>query len=39
VERLHNEAHVGSRHKPYGEISEVVPGTGPRQGANDPDFT
>jgi cytochrome c oxidase subunit 1 len=39
VERLHAEAHVGQRHKPYGEISEVVPGTGPRQGANDPDFT
>jgi cytochrome c oxidase subunit 1 len=39
VERLHAEAHVGQRHKPYGELSEAVSGTGPRQGANDPDPT
>jgi cytochrome c oxidase subunit 1 len=39
VERLHEESHVGQRHKPYGEVSETVPGTGPRQGPNDPDPT
>jgi cytochrome c oxidase subunit 1 len=39
VERLHAEAHVGARRTPYGEISEVIPGTGPRQGPNDPDPT
>jgi cytochrome c oxidase subunit 1 len=39
IPRLHAESHVGRRTKPYGEISEVVPGTGPRQGPNDPDFT
>ncbi|MGY1794915.1 cytochrome c oxidase subunit I [Geodermatophilus sp. SYSU D00525] len=39
VERLHAEAHVGKRQEPYGGVSELVSGTGPRQGPNDPDFT
>jgi cytochrome c oxidase subunit 1 len=39
IDKLHAEAHVGGRHTPYGEVSEVAPGTGPRQGPNDPDFT
>ncbi|MGY1781987.1 aa3-type cytochrome oxidase subunit I [Geodermatophilus sp. SYSU D01036] len=39
VERLHAEAHVGKRREPYGGVSELVEGTGPRQGPNDPDFT
>ncbi|MGY1831817.1 cytochrome c oxidase subunit I [Geodermatophilus sp. SYSU D01180] len=37
VERLHAEAHVGKRHQPYGGVSELAEGTGPRQGPNDPD--
>jgi cytochrome c oxidase subunit 1 len=39
IPRLHAESHAGRRTRPYGEISEVVPDTGPRQGPNDPDFT
>jgi cytochrome c oxidase subunit 1 len=39
VPRLHAESHVGRRTRPYAEVSEVVPETGPRQGPNDPDFT
>src|SRR3954462_4952915 len=39
IDRLHDEAHVGKRTKPYGGVSELVPGTGPRQGPNDPDPT
>jgi cytochrome c oxidase subunit I len=35
VERLHAEAHAGKRHEPY--ASELVGGTGERQGPNDPD--
>jgi cytochrome c oxidase subunit I len=37
IERLHREAHVGKRHEPYGGVSELAGGTGPRQGPNDPD--
>jgi cytochrome c oxidase subunit 1 len=37
IERLHREAHVGKRHEPYAGASELVGGTGPRQGPNDPD--
>jgi cytochrome c oxidase subunit 1 len=39
VERMHTEAHAGRRQTPYGGVSEIVPGSGPRQGPNDPDFT
>jgi cytochrome c oxidase subunit 1 len=39
IDRLHAESHVGSRTKPYGGVSELVPGTGPRHGTNDPDPT
>jgi cytochrome c oxidase subunit 1 len=39
LDRLHDEAHSGKRNKPYGGVSELVPGTGPRQGPNDPDPT
>jgi cytochrome c oxidase subunit I len=39
LERLHAESHAGRRTVPYGGVSEVAPGTGPRQGPNDPDFT
>ncbi|TYP82823.1 cytochrome c oxidase subunit 1 [Blastococcus xanthinilyticus] len=39
MERLQNEAHVGKRHEPYGGVSELVGGTGRRQGENDPDPT
>ncbi|MGZ4506113.1 MAG: aa3-type cytochrome oxidase subunit I [Blastococcus sp.] len=35
VERLHAEAHAGKRHTPY--ASELLAGTGARQGTNDPD--
>ncbi|MCV2491579.1 cytochrome c oxidase subunit I [Geodermatophilus sp. YIM 151500] len=38
-QRLEDEAHAGKRHGPYGGVSELVPGTGPRQGDNDPDPT
>jgi len=37
LQRLQDEAHAGKRHKPY--ASELVGGTGPRQGPNDPDPT
>ncbi|HEV7210666.1 MAG TPA: cytochrome c oxidase subunit I [Blastococcus sp.] len=37
VERLHAEAHAGKRHEPY--ASEILTGTGARQGTNDPDPT
>ncbi|NEK87840.1 cytochrome c oxidase subunit I, partial [Blastococcus saxobsidens] len=37
VERLQDEAHAGKRHDPY--VSELIPGTGKRQGPNDPDAT
>ena len=37
LERLHAEAHAGKRHEPY--AAELVSGTGPRQGTNDPDPT
>ncbi len=37
VERLQDEAHAGKRHAPY--VSELIPGTGKRQGPNDPDVT
>jgi cytochrome c oxidase subunit 1 len=39
VERLHAEAHLGSRHEPYAGVSEVGATEGPRQGPNDPDPT
>ncbi|HYZ35428.1 MAG TPA: cbb3-type cytochrome c oxidase subunit I, partial [Pseudonocardiaceae bacterium] len=39
VERLHAEAHVGARHKPYAGVSEVGGTNGSRQGPKDPDFT
>jgi cytochrome c oxidase subunit 1 len=39
IERLHAEAHAGKRHEPYGGVGELVSGTGPRQGPNDPDPT
>jgi cytochrome c oxidase subunit 1 len=39
IERLQVEAHAGKRHEPYGGVSELVGGTGPRQGPNDPDPT
>ncbi|SNR92758.1 cytochrome c oxidase subunit I, partial [Blastococcus mobilis] len=39
LDRLQDEAHAGKRHEPYGGVSEVVAGTGPRQGPNDPDPT
>src|ERR1700710_389933 len=29
IERLHEEAHAGKRHTPYGGVSELVGGTGP----------
>jgi cytochrome c oxidase subunit I len=37
IERLHAEAHSGKRREPYGGVSELASGTGPRQGPNDPD--
>ena len=37
LERLQAEAHAGKRHEPY--ASELVGGTGARQGPNDPDPT
>ena len=37
LERLQAEAHSGKRHAPY--ASELVDGTGRRQGPNDPDPT
>src|SRR4051794_28216266 len=37
IERLQREAHAGKRHAPY--ASELVGGTGTRQGPNDPDPT
>jgi cytochrome c oxidase subunit 1 len=37
LDRLNAEAHAGRRHEPY--ASELVPGTGPRQGPKDPDPT
>jgi cytochrome c oxidase subunit 1 len=37
LQRLQDEAHAGKRHEPY--ASELVGGTGPRQGPNDPDPT
>nr|WP_305852304.1 cytochrome c oxidase subunit I [Blastococcus sp. PRF04-17] len=37
LQRLQDEAHSGKRHAPY--ASELVGGTGPRQGPNDPDPT
>jgi cytochrome c oxidase subunit I len=39
LDRLHTEAHAGKRQQPYAGVSEVAPGSGPRQGPNDPDFT
>ncbi|SFF80478.1 cytochrome c oxidase subunit 1 [Blastococcus tunisiensis] len=39
VQRLQDEAHAGKRHTPYGGVSELVDGTGPRQGPKDPDPT
>jgi cytochrome c oxidase subunit 1 len=39
IERLHEEAHAGQRTEPYAGVSEVVSGTGRRQGPNDPDPT
>ncbi|CCG02100.1 Cytochrome c oxidase subunit 1 [Blastococcus saxobsidens DD2] len=39
LQRLQDEAHVGKRHTPYGGVSELVGGTGPRQGEKDPDPT
>ncbi len=39
LDRLHEEAHAGRRHEPYAGVSEVVGGTGRRQGPNDPDPT
>ena len=35
IERLHDEAHAGKRSEPY--ASELLAGTGSRQGTNDPD--
>ena len=37
LERLQAEAHSGKRHAPY--ASELLAGTGARQGPNDPDPT
>ncbi|MCW2704619.1 MAG: ctaD [Blastococcus sp.] len=37
LERLQAEAHAGRRYEPY--ASELVGGTGPRQGPQDPDPT
>jgi cytochrome c oxidase subunit 1 len=37
IDRLHSEAHAGKRQDTYAD--ELVSGTGPRQGANDPDPT
>jgi cytochrome c oxidase subunit 1 len=39
LDRLQEEAHAGKRHEPYAGVSEVVGGTGHRQGPNDPDPT
>jgi len=35
LERMHAESHAGKRHEPY--ASELLSGTGARQGPNDPD--
>ncbi len=37
LQRLQDEAHAGKRHEPYAD--QLVGGSGPRQGPNDPDPT
>ena len=37
IDRLHDEAHSGKRHKPYAGVSELVGDTAPARAPNDPD--